>query len=85
MSTIKLSSKEVFLWEFDRDLAISFKKVSAITTCPLYSMSAIDTFDCNNIIITLANIIMSEFLISTFVDLRAQQLVILSFLTGART
>ena len=48
-------------------------------------MSAIDTFDCNNIIITLANIIMSEFLISTFVDLRAQQLVILSFLTGART
>ena len=37
---------EVFLWELDRDSADSSKKVSTITRCPLYSMSAIDRFDC---------------------------------------
>ena len=37
---------EIFVWEFDRDSASPIKKVSAITRCTLYSMSAIDRFDC---------------------------------------
>ena len=50
---------EVFLWAwFGRFL----KKISAITRCPLYSMSAIDRFDCTN------NLLVERFLIKLFIQ-----------------
>ena len=35
---------KVFLWKFDSDSTGYLKKLSAISRCPLYSMSAIDRF-----------------------------------------
>ena len=40
VSAISVHNIGVFVWKFDRDSASSTKK------CPLYSISAIDRFDC---------------------------------------